>query len=112
MVTFKSHKLEFQFESGDRNQINIMGKTILHFFDPILTARVGRPGVTINENTGELEQTINSPRIAPTGYYTVVDVMDNTHMYYRGIEYEPIRNGRNIQFKEAWELTSEEVFEY
>ena len=112
MVTFKSHKLEFQFESGDRNQINIMGKTILHFFDPILTARVGRPGVTVNENTGELEQTINSPRIAPTGYYTVVDVGDNTHMYYRGIEYEPIGNGRNIQFQEAWELTSEEVFEY
>lgn len=25
MVTFKSHKLEFQFESGDRNkQVNIM----------------------------------------------------------------------------------------
>ena len=50
--------------------------------------------------------------MAPTGYYTVVDVGDNTHMYYRGIEYEPIGNGRNIQFKEAWELTTEEVFEY
>ena len=91
---------------------NIMGKTILHFFDPILTARVGRPGVTVNENTGELEQTIDSPRIAPTGYYTVVEVGVDTHMYYRGIEYEPIGNGRNIQFKEAWELTAEEVFEY
>ena len=89
-----------------------MGKTILHFFDPILTARVGRPGVTVNENTGELEQTIDSPRIAPTGYYTVVDVGDNTHMYYRGIEYEPIGNGKNIQFKEDWELTTEEVFDY
>ena len=89
-----------------------MGKTILHFFDPILTARVGRPGVTVNENTGELEQTIDSPRIAPTGYYTVVEVGNDTHMYYRGIEYEPIGNGRNIQFKEAWELTTEEVFEY
>jgi len=91
---------------------NIMGKTILHFFDTIMTARVGRPGVTVNENTGEKEQTIPEKRIAPTGYYTVVDVGDNTHMYYRGIEYEPIGNGRNIQFKEAWELINEEVFEY
>ena len=91
---------------------NIMGKTILHFFDPIMTARVGRPGVTVNENTGELEQTIDSPKIAPTGYYTVVEVGIDTHMYYRGIEYEPIGNGRSIQFKQAWELTNEEVFEY
>jgi hypothetical protein len=89
-----------------------MGKTILHFFDPIMTARVGRPGVTVNENTEELEQTIQEPRIAPTGYYAVVDVGDNTHMYYRGIEYEPIGNGKNIQYKETWELTYEEVFEY
>jgi len=91
---------------------NIMGKTILHFFDPIMTARVGRPGVTVNENTGESEQTIDSPRIAPTGYYTVVEVGVDTHMYYRGIEYEPIGNGRNIQFKEAWELTSLGVYYY
>ena len=89
-----------------------MGKTILHFFDPIMTARVGRPGVTVNENTGEVEQTIPEKRIAPTGYYTIVDVGIDTHMYYRGIEYEPIGNGRNIQFKQAWELTTEEVFEY
>ena len=91
---------------------NIMGKTILHFFDQILIARVGRPGVTVNENTGELEQTIPEKRIAPTGYYAVVEVGVDAHMYYRGIEYEPIGNGRNIQFKEAWELTAEEVFEY
>ena len=90
-----------------------MGKTILHFFDPILTARVGRPGVTVNENTGELEQTIDSTRIAPTGYYTVVEVGDNTHIYYRGYEWEPISpNNKSVQFKEAWELTNEEVFEY
>ena len=91
---------------------NIMGKTILHFFDPIMTARVGRPGVTVNENTGELEQTIPEPRIAPTGYYTIVEVGVDTDMYYRGIEWEPIGNGRNIQFINAWELTFEEVFEY
>lgn len=89
-----------------------MGKTILHFFDPILAARVGRPGVTVNEYTGEPEQTIPEKRIAPTGYYTVVEVGVDTHMYYRGIEYEPIGNGRNIQFKQSWELTTEEVFEY
>lgn len=77
-----------------------------------MAARVGRPGVTVNENTGEVEQTIPEKRIAPTGYYTVVEVGIDTHMYYRGIEYEPIGNGRNIQFKEAWELTYEEVFEY
>lgn len=90
-----------------------MGKTILHFFDYDMTIRVGRPGVTMNINTGEAEQTIPEPRIAPTGYYTVVDVGDDTHMYYRGIEYEPIGSGsRSVQFKNAWELTYEEVFEY
>ena len=90
-----------------------MGKTILHFFDPIITARVGRPGVTVNENTGELEQTINEPRIAPTGYYTIVDVGEDIHLYYRGIEYEPIGPGsRYMTYKQTWELTTEEVFEY
>ena len=89
-----------------------MGRTILHFFDTIMTERVARPGVVVNRNTGEAYQAIPEKRIAPTGYYTVVDVGDNTHMYYRGIEYEPLGNGRNIQFKNAWELTYEEVFEY
>jgi hypothetical protein len=89
-----------------------MGRTILHFFNTVMTARVARPGITVNKNTGETIQSIPEPRIAPTGYYTVVEVGVDTHMYYRGIEYEPIGNGRNIQFKQAWELTTEEVFEY
>ena len=91
---------------------NIMGKTILHFFDQILTARVGRPGVTVNENTGEPEQTIDEPRIAPSGYYVSVNVGDDTHVYYRGIGWYPTSNSNNVQFRNAWELTTEEVFEY
>lgn len=91
---------------------NIMGKTILHFFDPILTARVGRPGVTVNENTSEPEQTIDESRIAPSGYYVSVNVGDDTHVYYRGLEWAPTNNSNNVQFRNVWELTTEEVFEY
>ena len=90
-----------------------MGKTILHFFNYDMTARVGRPGVTMNPNTGEAEQTIPEPRIAPTGYYREVNVGDDLHLYYIGQTYEPIcKASKSTKYKQAWTLTTEEVFEY